>query len=391
MIESVSRLRTLLIRHRWFSIFALLVLSLHSIKKIPRYSGFTDYYFGYDFWNLYKFQNCIYSANPYVVAADACGDGRGMVYPPVIYLAYQWTRDLVFPTALWIYIAFMALSLVGVGIYWSRESFKKVAFLIPLVILQFPGTYAFERANNDIFPVILWTLSSWSYLGSQYRLAGVLAGWAVAMKIYPAIAVFIVCVAGLLAIGSKSLSRMSKLIPQHWFQFGLSALLTFIVLFLVTWKQSVPYFLEILPKWSAQTQGREVHVHSFWSIIGKPAILTWVLFLGLAIRWRKFIAELYKKDSEFLFALALAVSTFFQKVSNDYNLITIYPLAFLLLSRLFSEKFKSNIEGYFKALSTCILFLLGWRFLWNNPIWNIGGTQIIFQYLWFYSLPRWIK
>ncbi len=383
-----------LLKYKWLFLFFLLVVSLFSYKVIPFYSAFPDYSFGYDFWNLYKFQNCIHANNPYIVPPGSCGDERGMVYPPAIFWTYQWVKGLSFPTALWIWLSFVLLSLVASSLYWLERPRQRFWIFIPLVIFQYPGFYTFERGNNDIYPVLLWSICSFFYLRGWVFQAGLLAGLAVAMKIYPVIAVSVFVLGGVFYFLKNRKKPWSGqiLLRQDWLRFGLGCVLMFLVVFAITWEQSLPYFFKILPKWSTQEHGRHVSIHSFWSIQGHPRWITLVLIFLLVKKWKNFLIHLYKEDIVFLFALSLGVSTYIQKISNDYNLITLYPLFFLMLSRLLSKEMKGHDreKGYFIATVGCLVSALGCKWLWKNVLWDVGGFQIVLQYLWFYFLPGWV-
>lgn len=361
----------------WFLVIATL-LSIFSIRFLPFSYRFTIP-FGLDFGNGYWFQNCAaHRNNPYFVSGKECGDvlDRAMIYPPTMYWSYLWTRGVSFAFACGIW----TLIIAG-GIYWSirklpdysRQAWPWLLYIC--LLLQFPSMFSFERGNNDVLVLIAWTFLMVTWLSEAYFIAGLVASFAVMLKLYPATALFIWGLGFLLSLYQTS--QWKQIFHRPEFKFGLGFLTGAILLFLALYDQNVIYFSEILPKWMSNRQGRDVTIHSLYSVSGDLPMA--ILSLVLVLSWTKISARKMKEDPALVWTGLLALSTYFSGVSNDYNLITTYPLIGLCWFRSFAGPQKNL---YFSFFASSFLGAIGWRWAWKNPIFHLVGMHIVFQVFW---------
>jgi hypothetical protein len=78
----------------------------------------------------------------------------------------------------------------------------------------------------------------------------------------------------------------------------------------------------------------------------------------------------------------LAISTFFQNTSNDYNFITAYPFLFVLLTRWFRSEGRTTD---FAILILTFLVFVGDRTVWI-PLFGNRGV-LYWQILWLFVFP----
>lgn len=373
----------------------LLALSLPSIALIPwaNFQRFPTYPypFGIDFHNMHAFHNCEVRNQPYGVSGSVCNDINDQVYPPVLYWSYFWVRGLdYYPTALFLWVGFIVAAMTTVSFAWFRRaSFlddakkdAKLYFLFwPLFLFQYPLFYAMERANNDVVIAIIWSLAAFAFLRKRIFWAGFFAGLAVVTKIYPAIALGIVSLPLLFQMWNE---RKGGLWRHSNARFFLGAGVAAVVCLAVTPEQSWLYFTQILPQWSVKRQGRDISVHGVHSVVTN---LKWVgpmlaiLILGV---WSRFSLRWLRRDPLLVFAGALAISTFIPGISNDYSLVTAYPLFMILFARALTAE---DGRAYWLTFLGGLVTVLGYRFLWQTPLWNFVGTHIALQIGWICWLP----
>src|SRR5580698_208147 len=103
----------------YLAVLVLCVVSIRAYTLIPGWSGAFGSHpnrfaiaegawpsippwegeWGLDFQNLYTFHHCGRDHDLYAATGHACGDwlGRAMLYPPVLYWSFYWTRAFSFP------------------------------------------------------------------------------------------------------------------------------------------------------------------------------------------------------------------------------------------------------------------------------------------------------
>lgn len=347
----------------------LLVLSIHGVRWLPFYE-----YAGLDLENLFLFHTrCPGWPIPYAETGDGCGDplNRPMVYPPLAYWTMGWVRFFDFNRATNVWgIAIVALTTFGT---WIASSFdanrrKWVWAVWFLLLLQMPMVYAVERGNIDALVVPL-------YMGGVYFLAkrrafgaGLLFATACWMKVYPVVPSAVV----LAALYLNPDHRKSVFWPLFR-----GFLAGGVVWGLILLPDSYRYVLEVLPRFAAEKGGFGASSHSLYR--GWPSLFLKLPLLGL---WTYFVSRFLRRDPIFALTAALAISTFFQNLSNDYNLITAYPFLFLLIQRCLRRGI-----GWldFAVLVLTFQAFVGDRTLLEAVIPNRGALFV--QIIWFVWFP----
>jgi hypothetical protein len=342
---SLKRLRTLCRSPETWGYLAVLVLlavSVPAYKLIPglgkQWGPTPDDSWGLDLQNLFTFHHCGRGLDPYASTGRACGDwiGRGMLYPPLLYWSFAWTRLFSFPTARLIWTAFIGLVLAGSTVFWGRARDPlvalpvraRVALVGALLIVGFPGTFSVERGNNDVLVILVWSGSLALFLRGRRGLAGGLAGLAVALKLYPAFAAAVVC-AGLLGSMVRRGPRAAAL------RFGAGLALVPAALSLALFSETRTYFTKVLPGFAAHLPAVTVYSHSIPATFRnapRPVSAALVLAWAAAAFFR------LEDAPREVFAGALAISTYVAATSFDYNLVTAYPLLLVLLLRAFEQE-----------------------------------------------------
>lgn len=360
------------------------VLSLTSIKLLPFTYRMNLLPIGFDFANPYWFQNCSgHENNPYFIAGKVCGDqlDRAMIYPPTIYWSYIWTRGLSFPAA----YALWFLLILG-GIYYSIRKLPEYSekatpiLLYAALILQFPTIFALERGNNDILVMIVWTLAMLTWMRRWYVVAGAIGALSFMLKLYPSIPLFIL---GLAFIGIiQREKRWKSLLTSREFKFCFGFLLGFLGLWVLLHQQNLDYFLKILPEWMKNRSERGLTTHSIYSVINGSTLIPLILGTVLVVSWTLIAAKKLEDDPVLVFTGLLALSTYFSGISNDYNLITTYPLIALCWYRSFHGAHK---DLYFAYFAMSFIGAIGIRWFWNTPLWNFDGLHVVYQVFWLAS------
>jgi hypothetical protein len=306
------------------SFVALLTLSIHGVKWLPFYA-----YPGLDLQNLYAFHHqCPGWPVPYGVSGTACGDplDRAMFYPPLAYWTMAWVRlfSFHFATLIW------GFGIVGLTAFatWTaslsesrpRNWIWAVWFL---VLFQMPMLYALERGNIDALVAPLFIGGAYFLAKRRGFLAGFLFATACWMKVYPVIPSAVALAA---VLANPDLRK--SLFPRLFLGFSVGGMAWAAILF----PDSTRYVFEVLPGVSSAVGGFGTSSHTLYQgtagiFVKIPALVFWTWFAARTIR----------RDPVFVMSGLLAISTFFQNLSNDYNLITAYPFLFIVLCRLLRE------------------------------------------------------
>jgi hypothetical protein len=92
-----------------------------------------------------------------------------------------------------------------------------------------------------------------------------------------------------------------------------------------------------------------------------------MISLGLLVLWALADSAILFRDPLLAFAGSLAFSTYFAGISYDYNLITVYPLFYVLAGRVFSRRdgvlgieSKALFFGLFAMVGPRGLFINSW-------------------------------
>jgi hypothetical protein len=292
---------------------------------------------GLDLHNVHIFQQCVKGRSPYLVDAHACGDilDRPFYYPPFLFAFFRWTRPFSLQTSMYIWTVFMFVAFVGIFWAWARKiarepahgELHEVVVFCVLMLLQYPFVFALERGNTDTAGIVLYTVGAALFVRRRIWLAGMAFGLDAGFKLSPIIAILILTAALLGAWRSVG--------TWTWLRFGGGALTAFALSMLVFFRDAKIYLFDTLPTYAKQMSFAAPYSHSVATYVGEgyrnyAGFLC--ICLGAAWAWAGKRA-LARGDAAPALAGALAVSTFTQATSFDYNLITTYPLLLLLFLR----------------------------------------------------------
>lgn len=365
-----------------FLFFATL-LSIYSLHLIPFTFEMNLPAIGFDFANPYLFQNCpIYQDSPYLVSGKTCGDllSRDMIYPPLLYWFYFWVRDIPFGTAYSIWIA-LIIGVMFLSIWVQQPRPDRITLsataLFFCLLPQLPMVFAIERGNNDFLIVLIWSLLILAWRKNQFFVAGLLAGLSFMLKIYPLFAIVPITL-GFLASSRTFFSKGNiNVVAKIPFFFGCAT--SIIVLGGIFYSQNLTYYTQVLPQWMGTFSERHITVHSIYSIIPGSKLTAFAAGLMLLTSWSWISTKKLNSDPDLVLSGALAISTYFSSVSNDYNLITTFPLIALCWFR--SEN-HSQKNLYFTLFATSFLGPIGLRWLWKNQLLGFDAFNLVFQIFW---------
>jgi hypothetical protein len=321
-------------RTKFLLLVGFMVACLASLKAISPYKTW-----GVDLHNVHVFQQCVAGRSPYLVDAKACGDvlGRPFYYPPFLFASFRWLRPLSLETALRIWTVFVIVAFGGTFYVWARkivpprapapgERHETVLFCV-LLLLQYPFVFALERGNTDTVCVLFYTLAAYLFARGRPTLAGAAAGLAAGFKLSPIIAV--VVMTGALLWAWRRVGRWT------WLRFSGGALGAFALTLAIFFRDAKIYLVDVLPKYAGAVTPIGEWGHSIPTFVGKEyALFGLQLGVGLVAIWIWAGARaLARGDGAIAFAGSLALSTYLQRTSIDYNLLTTFPLLLVLFLR----------------------------------------------------------
>ncbi|WP_157765604.1 hypothetical protein [Halobacteriovorax marinus] len=317
----------------WAAIFLSLALSISSYKLIPFENP--D---GLDFQNMYAYSVCDkeleqkFNNNIYLAGGLDCGDamGRAFVYPPLLFYSTYWVGSFKsFESARLTWRVFIVIGLIVSLFLWS-SNIRNFLFCVPFVLLlflQFPLLFALERGNNDILVVILWSLAFYFYKKENFFLTGALAVSCVFMKVYPLFAF------GVISIGF--LVDFIKYEKREVLRYLWGVIISSTIILLAFRELWFSWLLRV-----SQFSGRTMtasHLNHSMQYLFDLNVIGKLLFLILVALWGAHFIYANRENRITSFAGALALTTYFSPVSYDYNLITTYPLFYVLTERLIKK------------------------------------------------------
>jgi hypothetical protein len=250
----------------------------------------------------------------------------------------------------------------------DRKRFEISDGVAALLFLQMPMVYAVERGNIDALVIPIYAAAIAFFASRRFFASGVLLAAACWMKVYPTVpAVILVCA---ILFGRDLRREIAASFLKGFFVGGLGLGLIFL-------PDSYRYVFRVLPELAAQPGGFGTSSHTLFR--GLPGLFFKVPVLGL---WIFFTRKALRRDPVFILAAGLAISTFFQNLSNDYNLITAFPFLFLLARRLLREGIS--------ALDFGMLLLTFWAFVGDRTpieIFFPNRSALFLQAVWFVSFP----
>ena len=320
--------------------FLIILISLFDYKVIPFYSRL-----GLDFSNHHGFHHCKETPESiYKKKAVDCLDfeHRPYVYPPLMFPLFSWTKLFKnFNDAYYVFLFLSFISYLIIIYVWSNKKALAVLYGIGL-FFTFPNLFLLERGNTDLFITLFWSLSYWFYLRNNQWLSGFFIVIALFSKLYPVFALFILAVYLL-----RELKSHKHLIY--------SILLFSVLVFAIDLKLWFEYLTEVLPSWSKATTGVYNLAHSFKSI---KAPFGSLFYLSALVVWSLSAWKTAKHNVHWVFASGLALSTFNNGVSFDYNLVTVFPLLIIGFREI------NNRKGWLSPIALLVFaaLCLGFRY-----------------------------
>ncbi len=320
-------------RTKFLLLVGFMVICLASLSAIPVYKKM----WGVDLHNVHVFQQCAAGRSPYLVDAKACGDvlARPFYYPPFLFAFFRWTRPLSLETALRIWSTFMVLGFAGIFYAWTRKIAREpapgdrheVVIFCALLLLQYPFVFALERGNTDTVCVLFYTLAAYLFVRDRPALAGKAAGLAAGFKLSPIVAVLVMT--GALLLAWRRVGRWT------WLRFSAGAFAASALTLLIFFRDAKLYLFDVLPTYAAILNPEAEWGHSIPAFVGKAyPNFALAIGVGLAAMWAWAGARaLARGDRAMVLAGSLAVSTYVQRTSLDYNLMSTFPLLLLLFLR----------------------------------------------------------
>ena len=326
-------------RAKFLLLVGFLIASLAALPSLPFMLPW-----GADLQNVHAYVRCAHRGSPYLIDGGRCGDlwGRSFYYPPFLFHFFFWMRRLTLETTMHIWTVCLYLAFGAILYVWAcrivRQPFRKgdigrheVAVFCVLLLFQYPFVFALERGNTDTVAILFFTVGAFCFVRRRLWLAGAAAGLAAGFRLYPALAVIVVTAALLLA--SRSGER--RVAKWGWFHFGGGAFGAFLATLLAFPHDALLYFRDVLPGYASTFTFSCEFSHSVPTYVGAQypgfAILIAIALFAL---WTWASARAIARGEEWwALAGAFAISTYNQRTSWDYNLITVYPLLVLLFLR----------------------------------------------------------
>jgi hypothetical protein len=326
-------------RAKFLLLVGFLIASLAALPIIPFMLPW-----GADLQNVHAYVRCAHAKSAYLIDGVQCGDlwGRPFYYPPFLLHFFFWMRRLTLERSMHVWTICLYLAFGAIFYLWARQIVRQpfvkgegdrheIPIFCALLLFQYPFVFAVERGNTDTVAIVFYTLAAFWFVRRRLGLAGAIAGIAAGFRLYPAIAVMVVTLALLLAVRSKD----RRIGHWDWLRFGGAAAGAFGATLLAFPSESLIYLRKVLPAFARTFTFSCEFSHSVPTYVGAEypafAILIAIALLGL---WAWASARAMARGEDWwALAGALAVSTYNQRTSWDYNLITVYPLLVLLLLR----------------------------------------------------------
>ena len=336
-------------------VVSLLVASIPSFVAIPAWGA----PWGLDLANLTAFHQCAQRDAPYGVSGTVCGDpqGRPIVYPPLLYWLYIWTRAVRHESAVRIWAAAVASMVLAAGVLWGarpirpgRPRWQSVLFA-GLLVLEFPAVFAMERGNNDAVVLALWTAAAVLFVREKSWASGVFVGIAVATKVYPAVGCVVLAAGAARSFFAAGEARrtVTRLVA--------GAVLAVSVATIATWGQTRLYVTGALLDFARRLPHETLYSHSVPATFGAAA---WAVSALLVGAWSVAAFLRFQAAPAHVFAGALAVSTYVARTSFDYNLVTVYPLLVVQLARALDLPPRTSAAS-FAVLVLGLVATIGYR------------------------------
>lgn len=323
-------------------LFAVTIHCAYSIKDLNYYPY--GPFWGLDFHNLHTFQNCKFADDPYVVKVNGrvCGDylNRPIVYPPLYYWSYLWTRGFTHETAYMIFVASITIAMfISLAVFlnlvsqfenenYSHKSRNLIILFWVSLMFTIPFFASIERGNTDPYIVLIWMLSTLFFLQRMFIAWAVILAAAMLYKIYPAIPTAVIGI----SIISSFIKRESNDYKTLLLIIA-SGILTMLLIITLWWGQTFTYFTEFFPWYAASKVNIQPFSHAIYHLDLFHPYMPFMAMAVLFVIWCYFSVRNIFIDPLFVFFGCLGISTYFAAVSYVYNSVTLYPLFCLLLLR----------------------------------------------------------
>ncbi len=295
--------------------FLILIISTLDYKTIPFYDRL-----GLDFSNQYGFHHCKDDSKTiYKTPAIECPDfeARPYIYPPLLYVFFSWTRlfDSV-DYAYYFFIILYVISFLAIIYIWSDKNIPSILFGLGLFI-TLPSLFLMERGNSDLFITLAWSLGYFFYSRKKHWKAGFFIAFSVFAKLYP--------VYGLIVLSGNLIRNFVKNVDVVK-SFIVS---TLIILFITPYLWFI-YIFDVLPKWMNSSLPLMNITHSLKALPSGGGFL----FLVILLLWFLASYKVNPKNIGIIWSGCLAIATFNNGVSYDYNLVTFFPFAIFMFNYL---------------------------------------------------------
>jgi hypothetical protein len=295
-----------------------------------------------------------------------------MGYPPLLYWSFAWVRLLSFSMAYLVWAAVIVAGTFLSTLAWAPPGRRRAAEVLfsLLLLLQYPLLFSVERGNSDVLVLILWTVAMGLFVSGRFAMSGLVAAITAALKIYPAFPAIVVG-GGILWWAWKERAARPILL-----RFAAGGVATSAIVLLLTFDQTLAYLSDEFVRFASSRHGLGPWTHTLYPIA--PGGASWLLSSPLLLAWLLAAGRRLPDDPVIIFAGGLAISTYFPPVSNDYNLVTAYPLLMVLFVRALSER-SSRLTAALLVLGLVAIIGNRWLFMWSEPA---MALRVWLQWLW---------
>lgn len=312
-------------------LFLYLILAPISYHLLP-YMGF----YGADVSMQYYYTHCSalaeHSANLFQLTGEMCNNANNShyAYPVLIFRFFSFTKLFSsFELFYYFWTALIALTILSAPFLWLKKRSAVFYFGIGILsLIQAPSFYAMERGGTDIAFLIPWMIAAYFGLKDKWIIAAIFMALAAFLKLYPAMAIMPILIGLFLDNDDKYKTK--------FFKCGISMTIVVLIVFALDWDLWKIFLFDVLPVETKHHIGTNAIGHSLIGPFSKAfvypvMIILWVLYakvFALKKTWNK----------KFAFAGVLAMSTYFNNHSFDYNLITAFPFIYLCFELYFDKE-----------------------------------------------------
>lgn len=307
-------------------LFLYIILAPLSYHLLP-FMGF----YGSDLSMQYFYNNCpslsASSVNLFQLTGAMCNDlhNAHYAYPVLIFRFFSFAKHFSnFEMFYYLWSGMMVLTILGLPFFWLKNRPGKWALVyggIGIVsLLQAPSFFSLERGGTDITFLLSWMMAVYFGLKDKWSVAGIFMALAALFKLYPVMAIMPIMLGLFLEDKSKFLKC------------GILIALTVLVAFSLDWHLWKTFIFDVLPLETKHHIGTNAIGHS---LIGPfPKLFVYPVMI---IFWLLY-AKVFVFNKKLALAGVLAMSTYFNGHSFDYNLITVFPFIYLCFELYFDKE-----------------------------------------------------